>query len=156
MGSSVPRGLSHDCGMPARVPISDWRKQELLAWLCTLPEDRDPPTAKAMAERLGITTTTLGHWKNDAEFLEAWQHLYRRTIGSPERMQLVLERLFETATDRTDPRQVPAAREYRIAVEGVAPTRVEMTVSGSAKDLSDDDLQAMINAAAQSELERRE
>jgi hypothetical protein len=141
--------------MSARVPITDWRKQELLQWLCTLPNDRDPSTAKEMAERLGISAQTMRNWKDDAEFLEAWQYLYRRTIGSPERMQLVLERLFETATDRTDPRQVPAAREYRIAVEGVAPTKVEMTVR-SAKDLSDEDLEAMMAAAARSELERRE
>jgi hypothetical protein len=142
--------------MPARVPITDWRKQELLQWLCTLPEDRDPPTAKAMAERLTISVTLLNNWKNDPEFIEAWHQLYRRTIGAPERMQLVLERLFETATDRTDPRQVPAAREFRLAVEGVAPTKVEMTVRTSAKDLSDEDLEAMMAAAARSELERRE
>jgi hypothetical protein len=109
-----------------------------------------------MAEKLGISPQTITKWKEESEFLEAWHALYRRTIGSPERMQLVLERLFETATDRTDPRQVPAAREYRVAVEGVAPTRVDVTVSKAAKDLSDEDLAALIAAGAQSELERRE
>lgn len=139
-----------------KIPITDWRKQELLAWLCTLPEDRDPSTLTEMSKRLGVTPATLSHWKADAEFLAEWERLYRKTIGSPERMQLVLQRLFETATDRSDPRQVPAAREYRVAVEGAAPSKVDVTVTGSASGLSDEELAAMIAASARSELERRD
>ena len=142
--------------MPAKVPISDWRKQEFLSWLCTIKEDRDPSTQKALADKLSVTDQTLKHWKMDPEFLEAWEHNYRRTVGSPERMQRVLDMLFETAVDRSDPRQVPAAKEYRQAVEGVRPTQVEVSMKGAAKDLSDDDLQSLLAAAAQSELEKRE
>jgi transcriptional regulator with XRE-family HTH domain len=134
--------------------IEDWRKQKFLQWLCTIKEDRDPPLQKDLADQLGVSHSTLIKWKDDPEFLSAWEHKYRRTVGSPERMQLVLERLFETATDRTDPRQVPAAREYRIAVEGVAPTRIELDVT-AAKNLSDEELAHYIAAGAQSELERR-
>jgi len=69
-------------------------------------------------------------------------------------MQLVLERLFETATDRTDPRQVAAAKEYRMAVEGVAPTRLDVNVT-NARDLSDEALTELLNEAAVKEANER-
>lgn len=141
--------------MPAKVPITDWRKQEFLGWLCTIKEDRDPPTQKAFAEKIAVPEQTLKNWKSDPEFLEAWEHYYRRSVGSPERMQRVLDMLYETAVDRSDPRQVPAAKEYRVAVEGVRPQQVEVSMKGSAKDLSDDELTALLAASAQSEIERR-
>jgi len=138
-----------------KVPLDDWRKQRFLEWLCTIKEDRDPPTQGELAIQLGISPGTLTNWKDDPEFLNAWEHKYRKTVGSPERMQLVLERLFETATDRSDPRQVPAAKEYRIAVEGVAPTKIEVDITKNTRDMSDEELAELIAAGAQSELERR-
>jgi hypothetical protein len=134
--------------------LDDWRKQRFLEWLCTIKEDRDPPLQRDLASELNVQPSVLVRWKNEPEFYAAWEFQYRKTIANPERMQLVLERLYETATDRTDPRQVPAAREYRIAVEGVAPTRIELDVR-SAKDMTDEELARLIAAGAQSELERR-
>src|SRR5262252_7770832 len=140
--------------MPAPIPLSDWRKQRFLEWLCTIKEDRDPSTQKELAEQLDVSPTTLTAWRNDAEFLEEWHRRYRKTVGSPERMQLVLERLFETATDRTDPRQVAAAKEYRMAVEGVAPQRVDINVT-NARDLSDEALAELIAETAAKEANER-
>lgn len=136
------------------IPITDWRKQRYLEWLCTIKDDRDPPTNIALAVELGVSNSTLTAWKNDREFLEEWHRRYRKTVGSPERMQLVLERLFETATDRTDPRQVQAAKEYRMAVEGVAPQRVDINVT-NARDLSDEALAELIAETAAKEANER-
>lgn len=140
--------------MPAKIPVSDWRKQRFLEWLCTIKEDRDPPLQKDLAEELSVSPNTLVTWRNDPDFLEEWHRRYRKTVGSPERMQLVLERLFETATDRTDPRQVAAAKEYRMAVEGVAPTRFELNVT-NARDLSDEALAELLAEAAAQEANDR-
>lgn len=115
----------------------NWRQQAFLDWLCTIKDDRVPPTQEALAEQLGVPKDTLTKWKADPEFLARWEHQYRRTVGSPERMQTVLQRLYETAVDRTDPRQVQAAKEYRAAVEGVAPQQVTMTIRKDLREMSD-------------------
>jgi hypothetical protein len=116
----------------------EWRKQVFLDWLCTIKEDRDPPTMEELAEQLSCHVDTLSKWKKEPEFLARWEAQYRRTIGSPEKMQTVMQRLYETATDRTDPRQVQAAREYRNAVEGVSPAQINI-VRKDIKDMSDDE-----------------
>ena len=137
-----------------KIALSDHRKQRFLEWLCTIKEDRDPPYQKDLALELGVHAKTLSDWRNEPEFLEEWNRRYRRTVGSPERMQLVLERLFETATDRTDPRQVQAAKEYRMAVEGVAPTRLDISVN--ARELSDAELSELIAETAAREVLSRD
>lgn len=139
--------------MAGRIPLNDHRKQRYLDWLCTIKDDRDPPTQYEIAEELGCSTQTLLTWRKDAEFLEEWNRRYRMTVGSPERMQLVLERLFETATDRTDPRQVAAAKEYRMAIEGVAPQRVDVNVN--TREISDAALEELIAETAAREANQR-
>jgi len=141
--------------MGERIPLAtDHRKQRFLDWLCTIKEDRDPPNQYELAPMLGVHPQALVKWKQDPEFLEEWQRRYRKTVGSPERMQRVLDQLYETATDRTDPRQVAAAKEYRLAVEGVAPTRVDVSVN--ARELSDVELAELIAETAAREAVARD
>jgi len=117
----------------------EWRQQAFLDWLCTIKDDRDPPTLEGVADQLMVSKSTLDKWRKEPDFLARWEAQYRRTVGSPERMQTVMERLYETAIDRTDPRQVQAAREYRAAIEGVAPQRVDLTVRKDLKDMTDEE-----------------
>jgi hypothetical protein len=141
---------------PIKIPDNDWRRQHFLDWLCTAVEDRDPPNMKALAEKLALSTQTLTRWKADAGFLADWEHQYRLTVGSPERAQRVIDKLFETAEDRTDPRQVQAAKAYLEAIDAVKPRQVEVTVKrGVAKELSDDDLYALLAERAERELQER-
>jgi len=126
------------------MKMDDWRKQEFLNWLCTIKKDRDPPSQKDLAEKLDIDADTLYKWKQNPEFLEAWRVQYLKTIGSPERLNEVMTALYETATDRTDPRQVQAAREYRQAVEGVAPQKFEMTIKKDLREMTDEELNALL------------
>ena len=114
----------------------DAREELLLNWLCTPKELREPSTKVALAEDLGVSESWVDKKRREPEFLARWEAQYRRTIGSPERMQAVMEALYETATDRTDPRQVQAAREYRAAVEGVRPNDVNITVKKDLKEMS--------------------
>ena len=140
----------------AKVDMSDFRVQRFLDWLVTVPDERDPPTQEALAVEMGLTKNTIGAWKRDADFLVEWERRYRKKVGSPEKQQQVLEALHQTATDRTDPRQVPAARAYLEAVDAIKPKKVDVTVQTKpAKDLSNDDLAMLLAEAALLETERR-
>jgi erythromycin esterase-like protein len=139
-----------------KIPPNDWRRQHYLDWLCTAIEDRDPRTMKALAEQYGLSIQTLHRWKEDAGFLADWEHQYRRTVGSPEKAQRVIDKLYETAEDRTDPRQVQAAKAYLEAIDAVKPRQVEISVKrGDAKNLTDDDLYALLAERAEAELAAR-
>jgi len=141
---------------PLRPRLNDFRVQRFLDWLLTAPADRVPSTQGDLSEELGLHRNQLSQWKNDPDFLAEWERQYRKTVGSPEKAKAVLDSLFETATDRTDPRQVPAARAYLEAIDAVKPKRVEMTVvKGAAKELSDDDLMSMLAERAEAELAAR-
>src|SRR5215510_970826 len=140
----------------AKVDMSDFRVQRFLDWLVTVPDERDPPNQEALAVEMGLTKNTIGAWKRDADFLVEWERRYRKKVGSPEKQQQVLEALHQTATDRTDPRQVPAARAYLEAVDAIKPKKVDVTVQTKpAKDLSNDDLAMLLAEAALLETERR-
>ncbi len=138
-----------------KIPDNDWRRQHFLEWLCTPPDHRDPPTMKDLAEKLALSTQTLTRCKNDSVFIADWEVLYRKTVGSPEKAQRVIERLFETAEDRTDPRQVQAAKAYLEAIDAIKPKKVEVVVNKDAKNLSDDDLIRILAERAELELRDR-
>lgn len=134
----------------------EWRKQAFLDWLCTIHKDRNPPTYRELAEQLGVGETTLHSWKRDPDFLERWEYQYRRTIGSPEKMHEVLHTLYETAIDRTDPRMVAAAREYRQATEAVRPQKVDMTIRKDLAELTDEEIMALGREFIAKEMEHRD
>ena len=137
------------------VPITDFRKQAFLEWLCTPASEREPPYLKDIAEQLSVTRRTLTNWKVDPEFLAEWENRYRRTIGNPERVNEVMNTLYRTATDPDDPKHVQAAGKYIDIVEGVRPQKIDVTVKGGAQDLSDAQLEAIIAERAQREAEQR-
>jgi hypothetical protein len=139
-----------------RPNFNDFRVQRFLEWLLTAPADRWPSQQKDLAEELGMDRGLLSQWKNDPDFLGEWERRYRKTVGSPERAKGVLDALFDTAVDRTDPRQVPAARAYLEAIDVMKPKRMDVTVTkGAAKDLSDDELLALLAERAETELAQR-
>ena len=142
--------------MPGKIPDNDWRRQHFLDWLCTVPDQRDPSNMKALAEKLGLSDRELYRWKKDATFLGDWEIQYRKVVGSPEKAQEVIERLHETAVDRTDPRQVPAAKAYLEAIDAIKPKKVDVTVNRlDPKDLPDEKLYAILAERAEQELRDR-
>jgi len=136
--------------------LTDWKVKLFLEWLTTVPEQRDPPTQTAFGESLGVPPGYLGDWKRDPDFLIEWERMYRRKVGSPEKQQAVLDALHATATDRTDPRQVPAARAYLEAVDAIKPKKMDVSITSKpAKELSNEDLALLLAEAAVLEAERR-
>ena len=135
----------------------DWRRERLLEWLCTIPDDREPKTQTLLAAELGATASDISKWKAEPDFLAKWETLYRKTVGSPEKAHQVLHALHATAIDRTDPRQVQAARAYLETIDVIKPKKVDVTVTQgrAAKDLTDDELFAMMAGRAADELANR-
>jgi len=141
-----------------QVNPNDFRIQRALEWLCTPPNEREPRTQSELAEELGMTPSWISSLKNEGSFLRLWEDRYRKTVGNPGKVGEVLQALQETAADRTDPRQVPAARAYLEALDVMKPRKVDVTVtSTAAKALTDEQLTEMIAArAAQELLDRQE
>lgn len=111
---------------------------------------------KELAEKFALHINILSRWKRDTDFIADWEVQYRKVVGSPEKAQRIMDKLFETAEDRTDPRQVQAAKAYLEAIEVIKPKKVEVTVNNkAAKDLSDDDLYAILAERAEQELRER-
>lgn len=139
------------------VPITDFRKQAFLKWLCTPIKEREPRTMELLAEQLQTTRRTLTTWKtDDKEFIEAWEKMYLRTIGNPERKQSIMDTLYKTATDGDDPKHVAAAKQY-FEIEGsIKPSRVEVSMSKPATELTDEQLDEILAVKAQSEKLHRE
>lgn len=137
------------------IPITDFRKQTFLKWLCTAPKDREPKTQEALAQQIGMSREVLSRWKDDKEFLEAWEKLYLKTIGDPERKQKIMDTLYRTATDPDDPKHVQAAKQY-FEIEGsVKPSKMTVEVTRPAKELTDDELDAIIADKIGQEKEQR-
>jgi hypothetical protein len=142
--------------MPVAITLNDPRAQIFLEWLCTPIKEREPRTRTDLQQQLGMKHETMKKLEESPEFLAAWETLYRRTVGSPEKAQNVLTELYETATDRTDPRQVQAAKAYLEAIDAVKPKKVEVTMtSQTLAQATDEELQAMMAQVAADELAAR-
>jgi hypothetical protein len=137
-----------------RLSMAD-KQQRFIAWLCTPKRERDPDTQQELARRLRMSSATLSNWKNDPEFLKAWEAYYLQTVGSPERKQTLMDTLFRTGSDADDPRHVQAAAKYLDLAEGLRPQQIEVTVKRPAEDLSDEQLAFIANHYAETERERR-
>jgi len=132
------------------------KKQTYIEWLCTPKRDREPSTQEELAKRFRLGSGTLTNWKKDPKFIEAWELHYMSTIASPERKQNLLDTLYRTGTDADDPRHVQAAAKYMELVEGLKPQRLDITVNRPAKDLSDEELDAIAAQFAARERAARE
>jgi DNA-binding PucR family transcriptional regulator len=133
------------------LPVDDFKKAAYLDWLCTPVKEREPRTAGALADQLGVHRNSLIKWREEPDFLKAWEKQYRRTVGNPERAQAIMDTLFKTATDPDDPKHVAAAKQYLEAIDAVKPQQVNIQVNGSAKDLSDEQLNELIAERAATE-----
>lgn len=137
------------------LPINDFRKQELIKWLCTPIKARSPRSEQQLAQQIGVTLRTLRTWKNQDEFLRAWEIHYLRTIGSPERRQEIMDTLYMTATDNDDPKHVQAAKTYNDILNSLQPQRIEVTVSGKPSELTEEQLNELLAVKAAGELATR-
>jgi hypothetical protein len=134
----------------------DFKRQVFIEWLCTPKRDREPPTQEAFAREQFMDPNILSRWKKERQFLLEWESYYLATIGSPERKQNLLDTLYRTGTDPDDPRHVAAAAKYMELVDGLKPQKLEVTVNRPAKDLTDEELDAIAGQFVSRERAARE
>lgn len=155
MADKEAYGKNNDRGLHMIVPITDFRKQAFLRWLCTPPKEREFKTFIDFAKSIDTDRRTLQNWRDDKEFLEAWEKMYLRTIGDPGKKSEIMATLFRTATDADDPKHVQAAKAY-FEIEGsMKPAKMEVTVQRPAAELTDDQLATLLAERAEAEKAQR-
>lgn len=125
-----------------------------IEWLTTVPDYRRPKTERDLARELDVYPKTLYNWRQDRDFREVWQNESDEVIGGADRRQAVLETLYRAATDERNPRHVAAGKLYLEAIGAMAPGRVDITLSGKAVGMLDDDELERLIAMGVAELQR--
>ena len=98
----------------ADVPMNDSRAKEMrqaayLEWLLLPREQRNPRTKTAVADLLGVTTSTLLSYEKEPDFRGEVQ----RRLGAifrVDKLADVFSTLYKIATDTESPRAVSAAK----------------------------------------------
>jgi len=137
--------------------FDDPRKDTLLAWLLMAPGEKVPATKAALAASLEVSPRTLRDWQSKDEFVAEWERQARQIAGSPERLQQILDALFGKATDVEARDQVQAARAWADMTGAIRPPSMSVVVSGKgrARDMTDEELDALLAAGAKSLLDER-
>jgi transcriptional regulator with XRE-family HTH domain len=137
------------------MELSDPRKVRLLEWLTTPPIERSPRTQKELADELMVSPRTIRDWRDDDRFRRVWEKRAKEVAGDPERIQRVLNALFDAATDPQARDRVAAGKLYLESINAIKPPTVEVSVTRKLEELSDDELNAMIaKGAAELQAER--
>lgn len=131
--------------------ILDSRQEQLLNWLMTPAPHRVPTSQDKLAQQLGVDETTLRRWKRKPAFKMEWERRVGELQQSPERTQKLLDTLYERALQGDN----NSAKLYLQATNRLAPTQVHVEHSTKPSEISDAELDALIAAAAQSEVESR-
>lgn len=131
--------------------ILDVRQEQFLNWLMTPAGHRNPTSQDKLAAELGVDETTLRRWKKKPAFKLEWEKRVNDLQQSPERTQKLLDSLYERAMNGDN----NSAKLYLQATNRLAPTQVHVEHSTKPSEISDAELDALIAAAAQSEVESR-
>lgn len=126
--------------------LSD-RQLHYLDWLCTPASERQPASKAKYAVEFKTAETTLRRWEKLQPFRSRWQERVDELVGSPERTQRLLDKLFDAAMDG----DVKSAALYFQVTGKMAPTAVTVTTKSSVAELSDEELDALIGDRAAAE-----
>ena len=117
-------------------------QEKFLLWLITPEDSREPSTKKAYAERNGIVVEAGANWKKQKPILERWKPAVTGLNQSPERSGKLLDVLYlkRLACDITSAELfLKATRQMPNAAQ-----TLNIKSETALKELSDEDLQAMI------------
>ena len=135
--------------------LADQRHQRLLEWELTAPAARQPATGVALAAEIGCSERTLRDWKARPDFQAAWRAGFQAVAGSMERTKHQLDVLFEDSIDPDSKTKVQSAKLHWDITRAIAPPEPELVSSRRAKELSDDELKALLSSVALAELVER-
>lgn len=123
------------------------RQLHYLDWLCTPPVERQPASKGKYSVEFKVAENTLRRWEKNEVFRRQWQERVDATVGSPERTQNLLDKLYADAMGG----DVKAAQLYFSVTGKMAPQQVQVTSRKVASELSDEELDALIADRAVSE-----
>jgi dGTP triphosphohydrolase len=103
-----------------------------------LSDPKDPATKNAWCELNEIHADTPKRWKRDKRFNEEWESRAREKNISVDRVQSVVDSLFNAATNG----DVKAASLYLQYIDRFTPKRIIRSEDAETKGLSDEDLLA--------------
>lgn len=89
-----------------------------------------------------INPTTATGWKKLGYFRKVWQERHESLVGSPERVQNILDALYSSARNG----DVPAAKTYLSWVDRSAPPRKPQAEAGTVRDMTDEELEGHLRA----------
>jgi hypothetical protein len=127
-------------------------QEEYLAWLLTPEDSRTPSTKKAWSEEHGVHYNTLGQWEKKKNFIERWKLGVEGLNSSPERTQKLLDALYVKGISG-DVRSAELFLKATGHMQNVS--TINLNKTESVKDLSDDELQALIVEMSQKALNNK-
>lgn len=134
-------------------------QEEFILWMLTPVSERQPATQREWAKQHGTWSQTITAWKSkDPWFRNELMEQMRLHNINPDRLQVVIDALFISASNPENRGQVSAAKLLLEYLELFMPTRksvTEHTTKIDASELSDDELKALIAEQAQKELVAR-
>jgi|SRR6187402_1451357 len=126
----------------------DPKKMRYIEWLNTPAMMRQPQTKQELAAQLDVIPKTLYNWEQDAEFRQIWHSQAEGILeehDAVDKIQRVLDTLYESASDTHSPRHVQAAKLYLEAVGAIGPQQIDVKVSSKALGmLGDDEIERLI------------
>jgi len=135
---------------------------EYLDWLVTPRSLREPESEAKWAAARGVDITTPRRWKRSQQFKDEWQKRAMAVQGTPERAQEMLDALYDQGRgskekcDKCGQRggDVRAA-ELWARWTGQLKADVAPPQAPSLRDLTDQELEQILQTAAQDELALR-
>lgn len=127
-------------------PVMPDLQSAFLDWLLTPESDREHSTIRAWAAAHSVNASTCSEWKKDPRFRREWEQRAAAKNVSVDRMQNVIETIYQAAVDRENLKDaLPAARLYMQYVEKLSPP-VVVEKDASVEHLSDEELLAEVEA----------
>jgi len=126
-------------------------QQKYLDWLCTAPMERVPASKAKYAVEHGVDETTLRRWQKKEVFVNEWKKRVDDIQGSPERTQKLLDTLYDKALKG----DTKSAQLYLQATNRMLPPTVTVNANKKATELSDAELDELINQIAVHERSKR-
>lgn len=130
------------------------QQADFLDWWVTPNKEKVPRTLHAWAEEHGLTTESLRRWRKT----EWWEVSLRRRLAelnvSPDRVQAVIDALFNAATDPEAKDRVTAARVLLEYTQQLMPVKPVAPADRDADALSDEELQQLLEHEEQKARDR--
>lgn len=119
-------------------------QSEYLDWLLTDTQDRYPDTEAEWCRAHNVARDTCAKWKRDRRFKEQWERRATDKNVSPDRLQRVIDVLYNSAVGTGD---VAAAKQFLLYAEKLLPPK-EVRRDASVTHLTDAELLAEVDAIA--------